>query len=187
MAAIDIADSASTAAWFTLAGALGGVLLTSAVALATAILNHRWQAQSAQQQLRQEHVQQLRQERRETYARYGSAWNRNNHQIRALHDAVQKLGPSPDPATNPKERLTKEAPSLVEQAWIAELEWREAADALFLIAGQRVVEAADVHVKLMDQRLDAAWEGQWYRDEGGHAYRGLNDAMREELLRPAEP
>jgi hypothetical protein len=182
-----VADTGSTAAWFTLAGALGGVLVTSAVALTTAVLNHRWQTHSVQQQLLQEHLERLRQERRETYARYWSTWNRYNHQLRALRTAAQKLGPSADPSTDPKDRLTQEAPSLVEQAWTAELEWREAADALLLIAGQAVVEAAQVHIETMEHRRNAAWEGAWYHDEGGRAYRGLNDAMRTELLQPAKP
>jgi hypothetical protein len=182
-----VADAASTTAWFTLAGALGGVLLTSAVALTTAVLNHRWQTQSYQRQLLQEHFERLRQERRETYARYWSAWNRYNHQLRALRAAAQKPEPSADPSSDPKDRLTQVAPSLVEQAWIAELEWREAADALLLIAGHAVVEAAQVHIETMEHRRNAAWEGAWHHDEGGRAYRGLNDAMRSELLQPAKP
>jgi hypothetical protein len=38
----------ATVAWFILAGALGGVLVTSIVGLSTAMLNHRWQGQQAQ-------------------------------------------------------------------------------------------------------------------------------------------
>jgi hypothetical protein len=68
-------SSSSTTAWFTLAGAFGGVLLTSAAAIIMAILNHRWQTESANRELLQEHIKQLRQERRETYAQYWSAWN----------------------------------------------------------------------------------------------------------------
>jgi hypothetical protein len=55
-----VADTATTTAWFTLAGALGGVLLTSAVALTTAVLNHRWQTRNTERQLLQEHLRQLR-------------------------------------------------------------------------------------------------------------------------------
>jgi hypothetical protein len=96
-----VADAAATTtAWFTLAGALGGVLLTSAVALVTAVLNHRWQTQTAQRQLRQEHDRQLRQERRESYARYLSAWNRLSQQLRTLHDEVVKLGLLQTPRSN---------------------------------------------------------------------------------------
>jgi hypothetical protein len=179
-----VADSASsTAAWFTLAGALGGVLLTSVVALATAILNHRWQTRSGEQQLLQEHVRQLRQERREVYAHYWSAWNRLNHQRRALRDEVRKLAAP----SNPKEQLAQVASDVVARVWVVELEWREAADALLLIGGEAVVEAAAVHIEVTERKLEAAWEGGGYPDEGGLAYRGLNDAMRSELLQPTKP
>lgn len=142
-----VADSAgSTTAWFTLAGALGGVLLTSAVALTTAVLNHRWQTQAAERQLLQEHGSQLRQERRETYARYWSAWNRFTHQLRTLRREVEKLQAlsslSENQAVDPKDQLAQKAPEAVEQSRTAELEWRATADALLLIAGHAVEEAA---------------------------------------------
>jgi len=71
----------TTVAWFTLAGALGGVLVTSIVGLSTAMLNHRWQGQQAQvsrrwqfedahRQLQQEHARRHREQRRETYTAY---------------------------------------------------------------------------------------------------------------------
>jgi hypothetical protein len=182
MAAVAAAAD-NSAAWFTLVGALGGVLLTSAVALATAVLNHRWQAQRAERELREEHVRQLRQERRETYLRYWSAWNRLNHQLRTLRAEVQKLGTPPDA----KSQLTKAAPEVVEQAWTLELEWREAADGLLLIGGRAVVEAALAHIEAMDRRLERIWQGEWHPDPGGKIYRALNDAMRSELLQPTRP
>jgi hypothetical protein len=37
------ADQGTTTAWFTLAGALGGVIFTGIIALANAVLTHRWQ------------------------------------------------------------------------------------------------------------------------------------------------
>ena len=77
-----------------LVGALGGVFLTSLVALATAILNHRWQTQRAERQLLWEHARQLRQERRETYAQYWTAWNRLNHQLRGLEASGRRGGRS---------------------------------------------------------------------------------------------
>jgi hypothetical protein len=170
------ADTGNTAAWFTLAGALGGVLLTSVVALVTAFLNHRWQSQTTGQQRLEEHIKQLRQERREAYAHYWSTWNRFNHELRALRDEVQKFRELLDP----RAQLAEKAPEVVERAWTAEVEWREAADALLLIAGHGVVQEALVHIDVTQERLDAAWRGEW--NPGGDAYRGLNQAMRRELL-----
>jgi hypothetical protein len=174
------ADSAATAAWFTLAGALGGVLLTSAVALTTAILNHRWQTQSAERQLLQEHVAQLRQERREAYIQYWSAWNRFTHELREVRQEAERLG-----KIGSAEQVSKSAPQLAARAWALERDWREAADALLLVGGEAVVQAATAHIETTQRRIDAAWHGGW--PEGGAAYRDLNDAMRAELLQPAKP
>ncbi|MFF3459616.1 hypothetical protein ACFYXH_36025 [Streptomyces sp. NPDC002730] len=157
-------------AWFTLAGALGGVLLTSAVALTTAVLNHRWQTQTADNQGRKERDQQLRQDRRETYARYLSGWNRFIRQLRELQRTAlehQRSG-APIPI------------ELIEQIKEAELGWRDAADALFMICGQDVSEAAEAHLEATEDRHSGAEQGEWRSGRG--TYRRLNDAMREELL-----
>jgi hypothetical protein len=187
--AIVAASAVSTTAWFTLVGALGGVLLTSAVALTTAVLNHRWQTQAAERQLLQEHGRQLRQERRETYARYWSAWNGFTHQLRALRREGEKLYALPslseDQALDPKEQLAQEAPDVVEQSRIAELEWREAADVLLLIAGRAVEQAALAHIEATERRAEGVWRGEWPRQP--EVYQRLNDAMRNELLAPTEP
>ena len=79
--------SGTTAAWFTLVGALGGVFLTGTIGLVTAVLNHRWQAQATGQQSLDEFQKQLRQERRETYAAYWSAWNLLIHDLQELQAA----------------------------------------------------------------------------------------------------
>ncbi|MEU1519937.1 hypothetical protein ABZ490_48835 [Streptomyces sp. NPDC005811] len=167
-AAENAADT--TAAWFTLAGALGGVLLTSAVALTTAVLNHRWQTQAADDQGRKERDQQLRQNRREAYARYWSAWNRYIHQLRELQrTALEQQGSG---ALIPTE--------LIEQTKEAELGWRDGADALFLICGRDVSNAAEAHMEATEARHHGAEQGEWLSGRG--TYRRLNDAMREELL-----
>lgn len=62
--------SSATTAWFTLAGALGGVLITSSVALVTVILNHRWQRETKDQELITKQSNELRRTRREIYVRY---------------------------------------------------------------------------------------------------------------------
>jgi hypothetical protein len=172
------ADSTSgTAAWFTLIGALGGVLLTSTVALVTATLNHRWQTQSRERQALEEHVKYLRQERRETYAHYWSAWNRFQHDLQALRAEAQKH------RRPTKDGLKKRAPQVVERAWTAEVGWREAADAVLLIGSQTVVDAATDHFRTTDARLCAAWNGEGHPDQSG-TWQKLFDAMRSELLHP---
>jgi hypothetical protein len=168
IAAAEAADT--TAAWFTLAGALGGVLLTSAVALTTAVLNHRWQAQAADDQGRKERDRQLRQDRRETYARYWSAWNRFIHQLRKFQQTALEQQGSGTPITTELTEQTKEA----------ELGWRDAADALFLICGQDVSDAAEAHLYATEDRHRGAEQGEWLSGHG--TYRRLNDAMRNELL-----
>lgn len=176
------AESVSTVAWFTLGGTLGGVALTSAVALGTAILNHRWQRQTAQRQILQEHVTQLRQERREIYLRYWSAWNRLIHELRSVSRQVDAF--ADDDAV--KEHVAQHAPELAAQARQSEREWREAADELLLIGGEAVVDAARLHIETTERKLDAAWRGSWHPDEGGAAYHSLNNAMRADLIQPTD-
>ena len=85
-----LADGASstTVAWFALAGALGGVLVTGLVSLVTVTLNHRWQSQGTEQQRLQDHNTLVRHERRESYAAYWLAWNQFTHRLRRLSNEV---------------------------------------------------------------------------------------------------
>jgi hypothetical protein len=183
----------STIAWFTLAGAFGGVLITSVVALTTAMLNHRWQARDAEQGRLLGHGAQVRLERRESYAAYWLAWNRFNHELRTVTDLARELpagfAPNEDLqrqllATADPEGLRARAQDVIGKAWEAELEWRGAADAVRLIAGPAVDAAAAAHVAVTEQNLAAAWKGEWRPDENGAAYRSLNGAMRADLLSP---
>ena len=198
--------SSTTVAWFTLAGALVGVLVTGLISLITATLNHRWQSQSTEQQRLQDHNTQVRQERRESYVGYWLAWNRFTHQLRKLCGQVQEL-PSdvivdrhiteairemadPEDQTKPladPEGMKKQLQDLIDKTWEAELEWRTAADAMFLIAGPAVDQTAHIHIAMTEQKLAAAWKGESHHDENGAAYRGLNDAMRADLLSPGTP
>jgi hypothetical protein len=162
--------SASTTAWFTLGGALGGVLITSVVGLATAMLNQRWQRRHARQDAEQKHHAQLRQERRECYVDYWAAWNRYHHRLRTLRREVAAPAPLGEEFTA--------------QVWEDELEWRKAADAVGLIAGPGVVKALETHLAVTDLKHKAAREGRNHTDVDGVAYRGLNDAMRADLLEP---
>jgi len=178
--------SSTTVAWFTLAGALGGVLVTGLVSLVTVTLNHRWQSQGTEQQRLQDHNTLVRHERRESYAAYWLAWNQFTHRLRRLSNEVfagnivNGLIISSAGAL-----LTGQLNDLIEKTWEAELEWRAAADALLLIADPEVEEAAKVHIAMTEQKLAAAWEGRSYHDENGTAYHALNDAMKNALLTPS--
>ena len=198
--------SSTTVAWFTLAGALVGVLVTGLISLITATLNHRWQSESTERQRLQDHNTQVRKERQESYVAYWLAWNRFTHQLRKLAGRVQEL-PSdvivnrhlteairamvdPEDKTKPladPEGMKKQLQDLIDKTWEAELEWRTAADALLLIADPEVEEAANAHIAMTEQKIAAAWEGRSHHDENGAAYHSLNDAMRAALLTPVRP
>jgi hypothetical protein len=173
MAGTATAVASSTSAWFALGGALGGVLLTSAVGLATVVLNHRWQTGAADQQLLSDHVGRLRQERRETYRDYWSAWNRLTHQLREI---ARQASASTSASVNA---------STLKEAQDAELGWRDAADALFLIGGSEVVAAAEEHAHATDSRIEAARQGIW--ESGRGTYMRLNEAMRRDIIELPRP
>lgn len=194
VAAGDVAGT--TVAWFTLAGALGGVLVTGVIGLTNAILNHRWQSQGTERQRLQDHNTQVRQERRESYVGYWQAWNRFIHELRTLKDQVSGLpsGVIVDRHITETiremadaEDMTKQLQDLIDKTWEAELEWRTAADALLLIADPAVEEAANTHVAMTELKLAAAWEGNSHSDKNGAAYHSLNDAMKAALLTPVRP
>jgi hypothetical protein len=74
------------AAWWAVAGTLGGVFVTAVAGLVTALFTHRWQ----QERLRLEHGfaagRELRTTRREVYARYLVTSQRLFDAAGALHD-----------------------------------------------------------------------------------------------------
>ena len=191
------AAAGTTVAWFTLAGALGGVLVTSVVGLTTAALNHRWQARDAENARLLQHGAQVRAERRESYAAYWLAWNQFIHDLRRMQEQIQQLPPGvvvnrhlTPPAEGPGDGeadVTRQLLDLSARAWETELRWRAAADALLLIAGPAVASAAEAHIAVTEQKLTAAWQGRAHPDKDGAAYRGLNDAMRADLLSPGRP
>jgi hypothetical protein len=143
-----------------------------------------------------DHGSAVRAERRDSYAAYWLAWNQFIHELRRVKDQVSWLPPGAavsrqltHPAAGPADGadLTRQVQELAGKAWEAELGWRAAADALLLIAGPAVVSAARVHIGVTEQKITAAWQGTGHPDENGVAYRGLNDAMRADLLSPGRP
>ena len=147
--------NSTTAAWFTLAGALGGVALTSAVALTTAVLNHRWQKSSSNEQLLREKANQLRQERRDAYSNYWLAAQRyveNRRQFARFREREANNGLDEDEKAS-LDRLREEALDL-------ELAWRESFTVMFLIATEGTLTACAAHRQSIETIAKSANRGQ---------------------------
>jgi hypothetical protein len=179
MTSIAAGDGGTTTAWFTLAGALAGVLITSAIALTTAVLNHRWQARSAERTLQWEHSKQLRQDRLEIYARYWSTWNRLTQHYRVVSEGVRALDP---PSSNLADARARIAPDVSAELRDATSAWTEAYNLAFLIGGQEVVAALRAHKSSTYKRRVDAWNGEYKTDGPTHV--DLTDAMRKEIAEP---
>jgi hypothetical protein len=65
----------NASAWFALAGALGGVVLTGAIGLVTAGLNHKWGEQARIETDREQQIRTIRDQRREACHKYLVATN----------------------------------------------------------------------------------------------------------------
>ncbi|WP_055478919.1 hypothetical protein [Sphaerimonospora mesophila] len=145
---------ADTSGWFALAGALGG----GAIGVVTTALSHRWQMHNAEQERRFKLEQQLRQERRETYATYWTAWNTL---IRIL------------------EQASRDTSSAREVITPAEAEWRQTIDPLFITCSPEVLQAGIAHVLVTEKRISAAVRGSLL--DGAGKSRALSRAMRADL------
>ncbi len=83
-----VAANNTSAAWFTLVGALGGVLLTGALTLITAILNHRWKGEEEQETFAQELTKDLRTKRQSIYQEYWASFATFNSKLDALRQTL---------------------------------------------------------------------------------------------------
>ncbi|MCG5213103.1 hypothetical protein [Streptosporangium sp. KLBMP 9127] len=146
---------ADASGWFALGGALGG----GAIGAIATLLTNRWQAQSAEKSWQVERERQLRQERRETYAKYWTAWN---SLIRVLENFY-----------------TDQADGTLKRIGGAEAEWRQTIDPMFIICGQDVLQAGIAHVKVTEIRIAAALRGNL--TDGAGKSRALSRAMRADL------
>ncbi|MFC8918365.1 hypothetical protein ACFT5C_21610 [Streptomyces sp. NPDC057116] len=173
-APVDSTGSAS--AWFALAGALGGVLITSAIALATAILNHKWQTRTAERGVHWEYSRQLRQDRLEIYSKYLSAWNRLTQQLLEVKKAVDALDPAPPDTSEARARIPADIAAEVQAATAS---WREAFNLVFLIGGQEVVDALNDHRRSTSKRVQESWRGEYATDAATHI--ALTNAMRRDV------
>lgn len=190
LAATTAGSPDNSSAWFALGGALGGVLLTGVIGLTTAVLTHRWQSQATSRQILDEHAVRLRQERRETYAAYWSAWNRLIHQLQELSGHVvalpqgRSIGNARWTIDALRGHLQDDALEALAEAYAkvkdAELEWRAAVDSLFLIGGPEVVIAAEQHRRATYTRFNDSFKGLGIPEE--RTYQLLNTAMRADII-----
>jgi hypothetical protein len=73
-------------AWFALAGALGGILLTGGITLATTILNHRWSEQASQRERREQESREASDRLRGVFHDYLVATNTYYHAVHQMHE-----------------------------------------------------------------------------------------------------
>ena len=171
------ATNSSTTAWFTLAGALGGVLLTSIVALTTAILNHRWQRQNTENLAHKEHATALRQDRRDVYVRYLTA---ESHVWTVYHETLRELRRSAPPEIDPLMVDLRKA--------------RDSLSAIFyeveLIAGPRVNRTGQERYEFIIDYVNdfiagkgrVPGDSESLRTRSIETYDEMMEAMREEIL-----
>jgi hypothetical protein len=164
-----LADAATTAARFTLAGALGGVIVTSVVALATSILNHRWARETTERQSSQEWHKELREQRRQAYARYWTTESRYSGELNRLLDAA-------DPDDRSKLDVRSEARS----------EWVDAYWTVVLLGGELVKKSVQERTRLTNKLAKRIQDRQpnprdKERQDRRKALTALIQAMRVEL------
>jgi hypothetical protein len=130
------ATNNTSAAWFTLAGALGGILLTGALALITAVLNHRWKEEEEHETFARELTKDLREKRQSTYQEYWASFAILNSKQKPIARAIEK-GESPD------SDIVKAALESEESAFD---DWWKYRIAVMLIGGEDVRKALDRHL-----------------------------------------
>lgn len=75
-----------SSAWFALSGALGGILLTGGVTLATTILNHRWSEKASQRSHREQETREAAERLRGVFHDYLVATNAYYHAVHQMHE-----------------------------------------------------------------------------------------------------
>jgi hypothetical protein len=171
--------NSSTALWFTLVGALGGVLLTGLFALATAIVNHRWQEETVRRQANEERHRQYRQERKEAYAEYMLTYGTNYLNIQRLDREVRKRKKA-------QQTVEQRDPELNKIIVADDDRWRAADASAQIVASKAVLDALrPLRLAIRDAR-QAAWNGEFHANDDfgnkvSNAYVDLLKAMRADL------
>jgi hypothetical protein len=123
--------SSTTALWFTLSAALGGVLLAGLFSLFTAVFNHRWKRQETTQEAETKRIEQLRQERLEAYSAYWAT-------LQAWEEVLRAIAETPKDTPIDKERL--------QQMGETRQRLRAATARARLICSPKVFDALEHHV-----------------------------------------
>ena len=164
--------SSNSTAWFTLAGALGGVLIAGLITLITAILSHRWQAESREQELSMERFNELRTERRQIYVSYFTA----ETDLMQMADDMKKQARSGDlsPSPGPPQQLSEPIKALASIAYV-----------IYLIAGPDVRAAFDERQTFVGAFIRDAGKSEQTPDDlramRDRTYDSLAEVMRVEL------
>jgi hypothetical protein len=185
--------SGTTTAWFTLAGALGGVLVTGFTTLTITLLNHRWRLSEAEEQRLLNHGALVRHERSDSYVAYWRAWDVLDYELYKLINLIQELPPGyvvrrhlvEHAEWRADSHLTyRESQDILNATLKAEMEWRAAAGAILLTAYPELQEAAKEHIAMTERKLAAAWTGEPCDDKQEFTYNRLINAMQAALMTP---
>jgi hypothetical protein len=160
-------------AWWTVAGTLGGVIVTAAVGLLTAMLTHRWQQERLRLEQEFAAERELRTARREVYARYLVT---SQHLFDAANAAYRRHAAEPaEPAS-----VVAEPPEPLRTA----IAGNEAArvEALLLAAGpaREAIEAYDKALWDLWPRMASGTDRDG-QPECTRLYRDLVRAMHTEI------
>jgi hypothetical protein len=175
--------NSTTALWFTLLGALGGVLLTGTFALTTAILNHRWQERAARDQAQLERSKKYREERQAAYAEFMLTYGVPRTTLYHLNREVLKRkadGNNVDPSNSELGEILGEA----------NLAWRKAAATAQIVAGPAVKDDLDSFIRAMRIAIDDTWNGEFeskkHTDVLSEQYSKMLSTIRNDLAGTTE-
>jgi hypothetical protein len=175
-------------AWATVIGTLGGVIITAAAGLATAVITVRHQRAEAQRRDREASRRGLRDERRTVFVEFLSAYD-------AVFSCAVQIAGEVDAGARPRVAAPEVAEQLAferdARAEIAAV--RQAYLTLTITAGEKTREAADSCTESLWALGEAAYEGSnaaRFRkavEESGAPRQRLREAMRDELGIEAAP
>lgn len=160
----------NASAWFALAGALGGVVVTGVIGIVTAVLNHRWGEQARRATYHEQESRAIRDQRREACHNYLVATNSFWQAIDQLNLKGSR-GEQVDRAEYLRETNTTLQDTYVYLTISCGAEVRELADAyqgtLYELAGEAQDVPRDEWSKLSDKTHQPR--------------KKLREAMRDEL------
>lgn len=140
-------------AWIGVVGALGGVILTGLLGLATAVLNHRWTAQAARSQRRYDVALKRAETRRVAYARFLGATDN-------VRDAAETAEPPVDTSDRGKLAVWyRTEPDLFREMQVADSEAK-------IVASDAVFSAMEAFEEALANFLNAVFDDPDNADSG---------------------